>query len=223
MLSTSCVVFYAFATIVLELLVLYDKNREMSKTKATADTESSFIVQCIGQIVGANFENLDYLYCKYNFYLGKDWSISGGLDTGLSQVACKNHMYPTDEMDIIWNFPIDIAFNSTNVYGWPRIAISVHGTDFLGRDVVRGYGSVLLPLTSGRHELEIQMYTPIASSTLASFVSWLSGKPPEFFDTKFVCQGEGREVSRVQHTGSIKVNLNILTKGMEGFGYSLPK
>ena len=159
-------------------------------------------MQCIGQIVGANFENLDYLYCKYNFYLGKDWSISGGkslsfelyryntlflallrvsigLDTGLSQVACKNHMYPTDEMDIIWNFPIDIAFNSTNVYGWPRIAISVHGTDFLGRDVVRGYGSVLLPLSSGRHELEIQMYTPIASSTMASFVSWLSGKPPE--------------------------------------------
>lgn len=29
------------------------------------------------------------------------------------------------EASIIWNFPIDAKFKSTNPFGWPRIAVSV--------------------------------------------------------------------------------------------------
>jgi hypothetical protein len=29
------------------------------------------------------------------------------------------------DSSIVWNFPIDIKFKSTNPYGWPRIAVSV--------------------------------------------------------------------------------------------------
>ena len=99
---------------------------------------------------------------------------------------------------VVWNFPIDVKFKSTNVFGWPRIAISVrsqsllivlllycinlyliivynqrtmftlqvYGLDFLGRDVVYGYGSALLPLSSGQHVIDVDMYTPMASSML---------------------------------------------------------
>lgn len=120
---------------------------------------------------------MDYLYCRYTFSFGNDWTITSGLDTGLSQTSCKN--MASSEEQIVWNFPIDISFSTTNVYGWPRIAISVYGIDFLGRDVIRGYGSALIPLSSGQHQIEIDMFNPLATSYLNDFVSWLMGNPPE--------------------------------------------
>jgi B9 domain-containing protein 1 len=143
---------------------------------AEADS-SSFTVQCLGQIESGCFGGIDYLYCRYSFHYGADWNIISGLDTGLSQTACKSRSAFDDT--IIWNFPIDVTFNSTNVFGWPRIAICVYGIDFLGRDVIRGYGSALLPLIGGQHNLQVEMFTPLATSSLNHFMSLLMGNPPE--------------------------------------------
>jgi len=142
-----------------------------------------------------------------------------GVDTGLSQTSRRNPA--SYEGGVVWNFPIDVTFKSTNVYGWPRVAISVYGLDFLGRDVVRGYGSLLIPLTPGQHILDVETYTPMATSVFNQAFSWLMGNPPEFFDSKFVCQGDGREVTRVQSAGTIRVKLNITTKNMGSVGYSV--
>lgn len=191
-----------------------------SSGAADEEVASSFFVQCTGQVISGDFGGKDYLYCRYSFQKGHDWTTSAGVDSGLSQTACKNPACPYEP--IVWNFPIDISFSSTNVFGWPRIAVSVYGIDFLGRDVIRGYGSVLVPLSTGKHEIRIEMFAPLALSNMHSLLGWLMGNPPEFFDSKFVCQGEGREVTRVQHTGSVVINLNIQTKGMQNFGYSMP-
>lgn len=45
-----------------------------------------------------------------------------GLDTGLSQIAQRAGGQDTS---VVWNFPIDVTFKSTNAFGWPRIALSV--------------------------------------------------------------------------------------------------
>ncbi|CAM9472935.1 unnamed protein product, partial [Ectocarpus fasciculatus] len=161
------------------------------------------------------FGSLDGLYCRYGFHFGPDWSITGGIDTGLSQMSRTSALH--SEPGIVWNFPIDIKFKSTNVFGWPRIAISVYGADFLGRDVVRGYGSCLVPLVPGTHTVDVEMYTPMASSFLNNLASWFWGNPPEvrrFFDSKFICQNDGREVTRVQSTGVVRVKFNIRTRGL---------
>jgi B9 domain-containing protein 1 len=149
---------------------------------------NSFFVQCTGQVVSGEFGPVDYLYCRYTFHYGNDWTIQSGLDNGLSQTACKN--LSQSEEQIIWNFPVDVSLNATNVFGWPRIAISVYGIDFLGRDVIRGYGSALVPMSSGQHLIEVDMFVPLATSYFNEAVSWLMGNPPEFFDSKvclFVC------------------------------------
>lgn len=83
------------------------------------------------------------------------------------------------EEQIVWNFPVDVSFSSTNAFGWPRIALSVYGIDFLGRDVIRGYGSALIPLSSGPHRIEIDMFAPLATSYLNDLMSWMMGNPPE--------------------------------------------
>lgn len=49
----------------------------------------------------------------------------------------------------------------------------------LGRDVLQGYGGVLVPPIAGYHELDVAMYAPLASSPLVQFTSWLTGNAPE--------------------------------------------
>ena len=108
---------------------------------------------------------------------GADWKLISGLESGLSQTAMKSPLYNSSE--VIWNFPIECTFKSTNIFGWPRIAISIYGIDFLGRDVARGYASVLVPLTPGDHYIEVATYVPLATSFINEWVSWLMGNPPE--------------------------------------------
>lgn len=117
------------------------------------------------------------MYCRYCFTYGSDWEIIAGVDNGLSQTSCRNNI--STDNTVVWNFPIDISFKSTNIHGWPRIALSVYGIDYFGRDVVRGYGSTVIPLQPGVHNIEIDMFKPVSSSTINEFTSWLLGNPPE--------------------------------------------
>lgn len=82
--------------------------------------------------------------------MGQDWSILTGFEQGISQISQQSDNN-TDIRPCVWNFPIDIAFKSTNVFGWPTLILSVYGFDFMGRDVVRGYGSLILPTISGTY------------------------------------------------------------------------
>lgn len=179
---------------------------------------TAFFVSISGSCESGDFGVIENIYCRYSFHYGPDWTaLSGNPETGLSQTSRASR----HDEGVVWNFPIDISFKSTNIQGWPRIALSVYGIDFLGRDVVRGYGSLLVPLTSGQHIIDVDMFVPVAASMFNQFFSWLVGNPPEFFDTKFVCQGEGREVTRVQRSGTVRVKLNVTTKGMAAVGYSV--
>mmetsp|Transcript_9595 Transcript_9595/g.8579 ORF Transcript_9595/g.8579 Transcript_9595/m.8579 type:complete len:189 (-) Transcript_9595:12-578(-) len=180
--------------------------------------KQQLVVNCLGYIESGEFGDLNDLYCRYNFHIGPDWTIIGGIDSGISQTSVKRFYHNSD---IIWNFPIDISFKSTNIFGWPRLVISVYGLDYFGRDVIRGYGSALIPLVNGSHAIDVEMYSPIASSLLNQVFSWVFGNPPEFFDSKIVALSEGREVTRVQYAGRIRIKLNIKTKGFQAAGYSI--
>ena len=94
-----------------------------------------------GQVESGEF-NYDDLYIRYGFSFGPDWSVFDGIETGLSQIARKTSGC---DNSVVWNFPVDVSFKSTNAHGWPRMSISIYGVDSLGRDVVRGYGSLLIP------------------------------------------------------------------------------
>jgi len=106
------------------------------------------------------------------------------------------------------------------VYGWPRISFSVHGIDFLGRDVIRGYGSLLIPPIAGQYERDVPMYLPASNSLFADIMGWLTGTQPEYHDIKTSARGDNRAVTRVVKAGLIRVKFNVSTKGMTSFGYS---
>ncbi|XP_006246616.1 B9 domain-containing protein 1 isoform X2 [Rattus norvegicus] len=134
-----------------------------------AASPSVFLLMVNGQVESAQFPEYDDLYCKYCFVYGQDWAPTAGLEEGISQIASKSQDV---RQALVWNFPIDVTFKSTNPYGWPQIVLSVYGPDVFGNDVVRGYGAVHVPFSPGR---------------------WFMGRRPEYTDPKVVAQGEGRE------------------------------
>ncbi|KAJ1548963.1 B9 domain-containing protein 1 [Cladochytrium tenue] len=147
-----------------------------------------------------------------------------GLEDGLTQIArTATHAafgvaaYETGSgaRPCVWNFPLDIAFRSTNPFGWPQIVLCIYGLDEFGRDVVRGYGCARMPL---QHTLYVPAFVPVATSPLNALLSWIAGRPPEFLDSRFVARNSGREVTRVRSKGSVKLVLNVVTKGMDDFG-----
>ena len=145
--------------------------------KGEMPDDTAFFVSCTGQITSAQFGPNDGLYCRYVFSYGPDWTVMSGIDSGLSQTGRLNPLHVDD--GVVWNFPIDITFKSTNVHGWPRIAISIYGVDFLGRDVVKGYSSALVPLSPGQHIVTSPCYTPLSSSIFNQWSTWVFGNPPE--------------------------------------------
>ncbi|XP_036152342.1 B9 domain-containing protein 1 isoform X2 [Myotis myotis] len=129
---------------------------------------SVFLLMVSGQVESAQFPEYDDLYCKYCFVYGQDWAPTAGLEEGISQIASKS---PDVRQALVWNFPIDVTFKSTNPFGWPQIVLSVYGPDVFGNDVVRGYGAVHVPFSPGRHKRTIPMFVPESTSKLQKLTS----------------------------------------------------
>ena len=180
-------------------------------------SSSGFYVHLTGQIDSARIPGSDNLYVKYSFSYGPEWSALSGLEHGVSQISQQSHGQLGDVL--VWNYPLDVTFRSSNVFGWPQLVIGVYGVSNMGQDIIQGYASVHLPLQSGRFTRYLPLFTPLSSSIWQRISAFLTNSPPEFFDSKFVAQGKGREVTRVKSNGSIKVTFNVITKHLSEFGY----
>jgi len=55
----------------------------------------------------------------------------------------------------------------------------VYRQDSFGRDIIQGYGSMIVPTVPGRYTRYIRMFAPVSSSTLQSWLVWLTGNKPE--------------------------------------------
>jgi B9 domain-containing protein 1 len=43
-----------------------------------------------------------------------------GTEEGITQIARRSDAL--DGSRVVWNFPLDITFRSTNVHGWPQVS-----------------------------------------------------------------------------------------------------
>jgi B9 domain-containing protein 1 len=210
-------------------------TRSNQYRSSSSSQSTTFFVMITGQIESAISSTTslnDQLYCRYSFSYGPDWEVVHGVSMGLSQIGRRGMMprntggsaYGGGHDDranaIVWNFPIEISFQSTNPHGWPRLVVSVYGLDFMGRDVVRGYASLLLPARPGGHARYLKIYRPVSGSVFGRVVNWLMGTSPEYYDSKMVARGEGRAVTRVvSGDRTVKVNLMVTVKDFPTFGY----
>ena len=192
---------------------------EVSERRAAANAKGAtgFFTMITGQLESGEFQTLDNMYVKFKFVYGPDWKAVGGPDQGTSQTSRKGS---TDDDEVVWNFPIDVALKATSAYGWPRLVLSVYRQDSFGRDIIQGYGSMLVPTVAGRYTRYVRMFAPVSSSPFQSMLVWLTGNKPEFYHPEFVARSDGREVTRVEAAGLVKVSVNVMTRGMSAFGYA---
>ncbi|XP_058797819.1 B9 domain-containing protein 1 isoform X2 [Phymastichus coffea] len=175
-----------------------------------------FFLSISGSIESADFYDISNAYCKYAYQFGPEWSLIAGIEEGLTQMSkCSNDARRL----AVWNFPLDVAFKSTNPHGWPQLLLSIYGLDGFGHDVIRGYGACRLPLITGRHEKRIALYVPESSSLMQQFAAWLTGRRPELIDIGILATGDGRELTRMKVQGFVNVTFNVVLKDFFQLGY----
>ncbi|XP_057571337.1 B9 domain-containing protein 1 isoform X1 [Hippopotamus amphibius kiboko] len=183
---------------------------------------SVFLLMVNGQVESAQFPEYDELYCKYCFVYGQDWAPTAGLEEGISQITSKSQ---DARRALVWNFPIDVTFKSTNPCGYrPQRVRAGRVWERRGPRLRSGARALLTwphscLKTCFRHKKIIPMFVPESTSKLQTFTSWFMGRRPEYTDPKVVAQGEGREVTRVRSQGFVTLLFNVVTKDMRKLGY----
>lgn len=207
-------------------------SREAKRAAERAEAE----VTCFKVVINGEIESAQLsggskgpLMCVFSVQHGPDWTVVSGTPNGITQVACSaapvlSSIAATIRgggmREVVWNFPVGLVFKSTSPFGWPRIAVTVYGTDLCNRRVVKGYGSVHIPCQPGRHARVIRLYCPLSSSPLTRLLGALFGNPAQLVDPRVITGTEGREVVRVQTGGKVRVIFEVLLKDTEPFNYT---
>lgn len=174
---------------------------------------SSFHLLVHGQIDSGTNMPAQRLYCRYALSYGSDWT-NVGMASGLTQIAHSRNN------KVIWNFPVEFVLRSTNAHGWPRICFAIYGHDYFGRDVVQGYGSVLIPTSSGRHAMYIEIFRPLSGNKCHAVLNWLRGVCPEYYETSYSASGEGRGITKTQSMGEVKIVINTAVQDLAKCGFT---
>ena len=72
----------------------------------------------------------------------------------------------------------------------------------------------------GQHTQNLHMYRKLQAQSLQIFLALIRGEQPEFYDNKFICQGDGQDAVHAKMIGKVWVVLDITSKGMGAFGYT---
>ena len=94
--------------------------------------------------------------------------------------------------------------------GWPQMVLYCIGKSSTGKEFIKAYGSVHIPISPGHHKLKIRMYCPIETKGIWEYFGWqkeTEGLSTLMENPKAVANPDGREVSRVMATGTITVTM----------------
>lgn len=145
-------------------------------TGGAALAGAGFTVMISGQIESGRALGYESLSAEYFFEAGPDWTRVDGIFLGITQTAFRGGGGASREA--VWGMPLDATYRTTNVYGWPRLGVAVSAVDSLGRPVIVGYGSVLVPLSGAGHTRRIRLFAPVSSTLLQRVFAWATANPP---------------------------------------------
>ena len=170
-----------------------------------------------GQLESGKIPELDGLSVKFNMITGSQWHLHTGNDTGVSQHAYKS-MHSSDR--VVWNFPFEMIYRMNDISGWPRVCVTMTSRDYMGNDVIAGYGIIHIPTQPGSHSRYVQIFRPKTSSYISTFIGWLTSRPAEYTNPiELLQKAQGREVTRVESVGIVKINVNVASRNMVKFGF----
>jgi hypothetical protein len=147
--------------------------------------KQQFRLHAFGEIRSGSFEyGVKSCGIKYSILSSRPvnddelgWQILSGNDNGITQRSSGNENFA------VWNCPFECSFVSSTPLGWPRMCLTVFGHDWIGREIVLGYGSTLIPLSKDRRTIrEVQLVKPKPTSWLRGLMGTITSSPPVLVD-----------------------------------------
>ena len=70
---------------------------------------------------------------------------------------------------MVWNLPFEITFRSMTPTGWPQLVLYCNGRCDKGKDYLKAFGSVHVPISPGCHGKKVRMFSPLETGTLSEY------------------------------------------------------
>ena len=104
-----------------------------------------------GTIEYGNFSGEEPIKINYEFVSGEKWAKEDGLIKGFTQYSCKG--------EGIYNYysyglNFEISYRTTDPFGWPQLVLNCFTIDSNGNEIIKGYGCVHVPTSTGRRTYE---------------------------------------------------------------------
>ena len=173
-----------------------------------------------GSIEYGNFVGEEPIKVNYEFVSGEKWAKEDGIIKGSTQYSCKG--------EGIYNYysyglNFEISYRSTDPFGWPQLVLNCFTVDSKGNQIVKGYGCVHVPTSTGRHKRKVHIFRPTENSNLVGkFFGYNSSnsddKNDDKTDPKVISSGQERETSRANCEGFINVVFQVVFRDVDKFG-----
>ena len=98
----------------------YSKHENLQTYDPQRQPHSYFYLGISGQVDSGEFNDKDGIAIKYDIVSGSRWKLVEGKETGISQHGFRSQ---GANKRIVWNFPFEIIYASTNVKEWPQIVL----------------------------------------------------------------------------------------------------
>jgi B9 domain-containing protein 2 len=157
-----------------------------------------------GRLLGSSgFENSTF--CRWWITVSQNWNLINGKDEGQTQVDTASHPSQPN----VWSHPIDVQYEFEGTQGWPKITFEVWEHDSLGRSSLSGYGFTVLPMSPGKHEINVVLWKPVGS-TWQALTARYCGAAPHLRSLELVHTPTSRSQLTAETSGSVSLVLFVL-------------
>jgi len=149
---------------------------------------------------------------RYKVDFGEAFNLIGGITLGQTQFSYCN----LDHTEAVpFNHPIDLhlAQAASQSGGSPRMTLQTYKLDMYGRRILCGYGFAHIPITTGHHVLEVDMWRPSGTPEQELGAAFL-GEVPALISHNPLYDSAWKERCRLisQSTGKVKLDLFVMTR-----------
>ncbi len=187
-----------------------------------AASSSTFNLVVHGSIDCAECLDAGLLYCRSTLVKGRDWTLalqSGERANTLNVITQLSERLPGPIAKFTWNAPFEFVLQSTNVTGWPQIALSLTTIGPDGRDVVVCYSRCLIPMHAGVVTMDLPLMQPEYAQPQHRLFGMFASTP-EVRDPALWCSTDDRLVlSAKRLPGYVRVTFNVAVSGLANLGY----
>jgi hypothetical protein len=144
------------------------------------------------------------------------WTLRSGESSGETQISSSD-----DEGLVTLNHPLDAYYETTSTEGWPLLVVEVWDKSIVGARNFLGCGSIWLPMKSGTHVLDINIWKPSPQGMEYIADALLPTTPDLKLLREVLVNPYMRAKLHTCSTGDVRVKVNAILSGFEAQGVSL--